>query len=76
MSTARHRALIIDDDIELASMLASYLANADIQLDVSHTARSGLEALAANDYEALLLDVMLPDGDGFDLCRRIRAGST
>lgn len=57
-------------------MLASYLANADIQLDVSHTARSGLEALAANDYEALLLDVMLPDGDGFDLCRRIRAGST
>jgi len=67
--------LIIDDDRELAAMLVEYLTPLGFEVDTRATAREGLTALKRGRYEALLLDVMLPDGDGFDVCRRVRAES-
>ena len=67
------RVLLIDDDERLASMLVRYLSERGVAADHRGDARTGLLALASGRYDALLLDVMLPDGDGFDLCRKIRA---
>jgi DNA-binding response OmpR family regulator len=65
---------MIEDDESLATMVAEYLEGAGYQTRVAHDARSGLAALAADGHDALILDVMLPDLDGFEVCRRVRAG--
>lgn len=66
------RALIIDDDESLAEMLAEYLSARGFSVDARHRADEGLAALAAEEFDAVILDVMLPDADGFEVCRRIR----
>ena len=67
--------LIIDDDERLTAMLADYLGTMDLQLTARATVASGLEALDRGGYDVLILDAMLPDGDGFDVCRQLRASS-
>ncbi|HET8647252.1 MAG TPA: response regulator transcription factor, partial [Vicinamibacteria bacterium] len=69
------RVLMIDDDQELAAMVGRYLAPLGIDLTVRHDAESGLAHLQRGGYEAVILDVMLPDLDGLEVCRRIRAAS-
>jgi two-component system phosphate regulon response regulator OmpR len=69
------RVLIIDDDHKLVAMLVAYLGARGLEARGRHDATSGLAALRGGVFDALILDVMLPDGDGFDLCRRIRAES-
>ena len=69
------RILMIEDDQGLASMLAEYLQGAGVQVDAAFDAASGLAALARARPDAVILDVMLPDLDGFEVCRRIRASS-
>ena len=69
------RILMIEDDESLSAMLTEYLAPMGIDLSARATAASGFDALADSRYDALILDVMLPDGDGFDVCRRVRADS-
>jgi len=66
---------MIEDDENLSSMLETYLAPLGIVLSARSNAGAGLSALAADHYDALILDVMLPDADGFDVCRRIRGES-
>jgi len=70
-----HRVLIIDDDDRLAAMLRTYLSERGLEADSRPDVTSGLAALDDGGWDALILDVMLPDGDGFDVCRRVRAGS-
>ncbi|MBT9525485.1 MAG: response regulator transcription factor [Rhizobacter sp.] len=70
-----HRILLIDDDEELAAPLATYLQRFDLQLDHAALPSQGLARLAAQAYDAVILDVMLPEMDGFEVCRRIRHGS-
>ena len=69
------RILMIEDDVDLASMLGEYLRGAGVQVDAVHDAASGLAALSRAKPDAVILDVMLPDLDGFEVCRRIRASS-
>ena len=69
------RILIIEDDESLASMVSEYLQTAGMQVDAAHDAETGLAVLAQARPDAVLLDVMLPDLDGFEVCRRIRASS-
>lgn len=69
------RVLLVDDDRRLAEMLAAYLGERGLSVDVRHTVASGLSAAAAGGYSALILDVMLPDGDGFEALRTLRATS-
>jgi len=71
----RERILMIEDDQSLSAMLREYLAPLGIDLRAKATAEAGLDALAEGHYDALILDVMLPDADGFDVCRRVRRDS-
>ena len=67
--------LIIDDDTRLAAMLSEYLRSAGFSTRSAATGISGLQEIARKAPDAVILDVMLPDHDGFEICRRIRAGS-
>ena len=67
------RLLIIDDDARLAAMLSDYLSAAGFVVERRFTGRDGLAALESATFDAVILDVMLPDIDGFEVCRRIRA---
>ena len=67
--------LLIEDDVRQAEMLKTFFAQSGMQLHACHTAGDGVTALKSGEYDALLLDLMLPDGDGFDICREIRGFS-
>ena len=69
------RILLIDDDVSLGGMVADYLAGAGFRVTNAATAREGEQRLKRESYDALILDLMLPDGDGLDVCRRIRLSS-
>ena len=71
-----HRILLIDDDELLAPPLAAYLQRFDLQLDSATRPSEGLGRLRAGGYDAAILDVMLPEMDGFELCRTIRKESS
>jgi len=69
------RLLIIDDDSRLAAMVSDYLTAAGFAVDRRFTGREGIEAVERTAFDAVILDVMLPDLDGFAVCRRIRTRS-
>jgi DNA-binding response OmpR family regulator len=68
--------LIIDDDTRLSAMLADYLTSAGFQVRTAANGNAGLQDIARRPPAAVILDVMLPDLEGFEICRRIRAGSS
>jgi len=67
--------LLIEDDRRLAEMLSEYLGEAGFSVSVAGDGRTGLARLAAEPYDALVLDLMLPDMDGLEVCRQLRAFS-
>jgi len=69
------RLLLIDDDARLSAMVGDYLRGAGFEVDTAGFLAAGRERLAAGSYDALVLDLMLPDGDGLDLCRELRANA-
>lgn len=69
------RALIIDDDEALAEMLSEFLEARDFAVATRYRADAGLAALEEETFDAVILDVMLPDLDGFEVCKRIREHS-
>jgi two-component system phosphate regulon response regulator OmpR len=66
---------MIEDDAGLASMVSEYLGGLGFDVSVCASAEEGLKTLREGGFDALVLDVMLPDGDGFEVCRRVRAES-
>ncbi len=66
------RLLLIDDDARLSSMVADYLSHCGFEVETAGSLGSGRELLGRKEYDALVLDLMLPDGDGLDLCRELR----
>jgi DNA-binding response OmpR family regulator len=69
------RILVIDDDERLAGMVADYLGAAGYRVTASATAHDGEQRLKREQFDALVLDLMLPDGDGLEVCQRIRQHS-
>jgi two-component system, OmpR family, response regulator len=69
------RILLIDDDELLAAPLATFFARFEFELDSATTPSAGLAKLRAQPFDAAILDVMLPEMDGFALCREIRRES-
>ena len=67
------RLLLIDDDARLASMVSDYLRQSGFDVEIAGSLAAGRVRLAAGSFDALVLDLMLPDGDGLDLCRELRA---
>ncbi|SIO10826.1 response regulator transcription factor [Halodesulfovibrio marinisediminis] len=66
------RILFIDDDFELGELLGSYLSGEGFSLQTAHDAQTGIEKLKEDNFDIVLLDIMLPDMNGFDLLQKIR----
>ena len=69
------RILLIEDDPRLAEMVKNYLGEAGFAVTVSARGQDGIALEARETFDALVLDLMLPDIDGLEVCRRIRARS-
>ncbi len=69
------RILLIEDDTRLAEMVSEYLGEAGYRVAIAAAGRAGLERLTREPYDALVLDLMLPDMDGLEVCRQLRAKS-
>jgi two-component system, OmpR family, response regulator len=66
------RVLIVEDDVKMAALLRRGLTEEGSAADVASSGEDALWMAAANPYEAVILDVMLPGIDGFEVCRRLR----
>jgi two-component system response regulator CpxR len=71
-----NRILVIDDDIDLCELLTDYLTTEGFTVEVANDGEAGAERARAGDYSLVVLDVMLPGINGFEVLRRLRAGST
>ncbi len=71
MST--HHLLLIEDDVRLAAMVSEYLTQSGFRVSHMADGASGLNAVQAQPVDLVVLDLMLPDIDGLEVCRRIRA---
>jgi OmpR family response regulator RpaB len=69
------RILLIDDDEKLGELLRAYFQRFDMQVDVALRPSEGLARLARDRPDLVILDVMLPEQDGFEVCRTIRRTS-
>ena len=67
------RVLLIEDDPRLAEMVSEYLGAAGFRVAHAADGRTGLALLAREAFDAVVLDLMLPDMDGLDVCRELRA---
>ncbi len=70
-----HRILLIEDDARLAGMVADYLGEAGFRSVIAGCGAEAQRQLGREQFDAIVLDLMLPDIDGLELCRRIRAES-
>jgi two-component system, OmpR family, response regulator len=70
-----HRILLIDDDTQLGAPLATYFQRFELTLTHALRPSDGLQQLRNGNFDAAILDVMLPEMDGFALCRTIRKES-
>jgi DNA-binding response OmpR family regulator len=68
--------LVVDDDRKLCGLIRDYLAPHGWQVDMRHTGPEGLAAARTGKHEAVLLDVMMPGMDGFEVLRELRKSST
>ena len=73
LDTVTARLLLIDDDTRLTGMVGEYLRRNGYEVDTAGSLAIGREQLKTVHYDALLLDLMLPDGDGLDLTRELRS---
>ena len=66
------RILIVEDEISIAELEKDYLELSDFKVDICTDGKAGLHAALSEDYDLFILDLMLPDVDGFEICRLIR----
>jgi DNA-binding response OmpR family regulator len=71
----KQQILLIEDDARLAEMLRDYLGGADFTVAHADCGSAGLRLHSREAFDAIVLDAMLPDIDGLDVCRQIRSGS-
>ena len=74
-NTEPHSVLLIDDDRKLCRLIASYLDPLGYQVTAAHSGPDGLALLNERPWHAVLLDMMLPGMDGFEVLKRIRQKS-
>ncbi|MDE1176341.1 MAG: response regulator transcription factor [Edaphobacter sp.] len=75
MSQNREHVLLIDDDVKLCEMLRGYLSRNGWSVSVAHTGEGGIRALRGQATDLIVLDMMLPDIDGFEVMRRVHRDS-
>lgn len=66
------KILIIEDEVAIAELEKDYLELSGFEVDMEHGGISGLKSALEREYDLIILDLMLPEMDGFEICRRIR----
>jgi DNA-binding response OmpR family regulator len=66
------RVLVVDDDAELCQLVTRFLTREGFEITWAPSGNAGVERALSEDYSLIMLDVMMPDTDGFDVLRRIR----
>jgi len=69
------RILLVEDDARLATMVAEYLGEAGFRTTRAASGAAAMQLAASESFDAMILDLMLPDADGLDICRTLRAKS-
>lgn len=69
------KILVADDDTELCSLLKEYLEHENFQVKLCHNGKDAIELIARNDFDLLILDVMMPVVNGFDTLLELRKNS-
>ena len=67
-----NKILIIEDEEAIADLEKDYLELSGFQVEIEHEGDKGLERAMTSEYDLIILDLMLPGMDGFEICRRIR----
>jgi two-component system, OmpR family, response regulator CpxR len=75
-SQATRAILLIDDDAELCALLEEYLSGNDYRVSLAHDGSAGLRGALSGEYDLVVLDVMLPLLDGFEILRQLRRRSS
>jgi len=73
VTTAHRRVLLVEDESDLARVVKRHVEDIGCQVRIAPTGESALEAAATQEFDLVLLDVMLPGIDGLEVCRRLRA---
>jgi DNA-binding response OmpR family regulator len=73
--TVKTRLLVVDDDKKLCRLIKDYLEPLGYEVVTAHTGRQGLETALAETFDAVILDIMMPEMDGLEVLRRLRAAS-
>ena len=69
----RRRILIIEDDVDIARMVDLHLKDAGYQVSLAHDGDTGLDQAINDQWDLIILDLMLPGTDGLEICRRVRS---
>ncbi|MFI3177364.1 MAG: response regulator transcription factor [Eubacteriales bacterium] len=67
------KVLIVEDEVAIADLEKDYLELSGFEVEIEHTGTRGLRKALENDYDLIILDIMLPELDGFEVCKEIRA---
>ena len=67
------KILVIEDDRDIAQLVAMHLSDIGCQVDVEHNGNQGYTRLLNDKYDLIILDVMMPGMDGFELCKKVRS---
>ncbi|MFK7911858.1 MAG: response regulator transcription factor [Akkermansiaceae bacterium] len=71
----KNRILVVDDDRKLCGLIRDYLVPLGYEVSMQHTGADGLKEAATRSYDAVLLDVMMPEMDGFEVLKELRKTS-
>ena len=66
------KVLIVEDEMAIADLEKDYLELSDFEVDICNDGEQGLQAALTGDYNLVVLDLMLPGINGFEICERIR----
>ncbi len=66
------KILIVEDEIAIAELEKDYLELSGFTVDMEHTGDAGLHSAIGKDYDLIILDLMLPNVDGFEICKKVR----
>ena len=69
------KILVVEDDRDIAQLVTMHLKDIDCDVDVEHNGNQGYTRILNNNYDLIILDIMMPGMDGFELCKKIRAKS-
>ena len=68
------RVLLVEDEPRMAQVITKGLREQSYAVDVANDAKTALYLASVNDYDVIVLDILLPDRDGYDVCRELRTG--